>query len=180
MDWESFTAFDTAKREQIQNVFKKIRNEETLTEDDEKIIVEFADIFITVSLKDVRTEHIVRDVLIHHHTKTCKKHGPKCRFYFPRFPTRRTIISVPYKKLRDLTKEQQEERLERSRKVLNQVQEVLENEEAMKIINSIGIEEINQKKIIQRKMLNLEKIIHKLNESKHEAICISKEAEKNN
>ena len=38
---------------------------------------------------------IVKAVQIHHHTKSCKKHGSTtaCRFRFPKFPMWRTILT---------------------------------------------------------------------------------------
>ena len=40
----------------------------------------------------------VVEVNWHHHTKTCRKHKPGCRFGFPRFPCGYTIIAQPMKK----------------------------------------------------------------------------------
>ena len=37
----------------------------------------------------------VREVQIHKHTKTCKKHGTQCRFNFPQFPSEKTLIAKP-------------------------------------------------------------------------------------
>ena len=36
---------------------------------------------------------MVKDVNTHHHTKTCRKHGPDCRFGIPRPPSKFTIIA---------------------------------------------------------------------------------------
>ena len=35
----------------------------------------------------------VLEVNVHHHTKTCRKKGPKCRFGIPRYPSKYTMIS---------------------------------------------------------------------------------------
>ena len=37
----------------------------------------------------------VLDVNVHHHTKTCRKKGPKCRFGIPRCPSKYTMVSQP-------------------------------------------------------------------------------------
>ena len=79
----------------LKGLFDKIRNEEILSQKDKLYLAKFADLIITCTLKDIRTKDLVRDAQIHHHTLCCQKNGMKCRFFFPKFPTRRTIIAVP-------------------------------------------------------------------------------------
>ena len=48
------------------------------------------------------SEHIaktVSEVQVHHHTKSCRKYGTNCRFNFPKFPTKETILAIPVDKL---------------------------------------------------------------------------------
>ena len=103
----------------LQSLFDKIRNEENLTPDEIQALCKFADLFVTCSLKDVRTEDVVRDVQIHHHTKCCRKSGHKCRFYFPKFPSIKTMISVPIHQL-NLTEEERKQMVEQSNAILNE------------------------------------------------------------
>ena len=102
LDWKNFPDMENYGKIILEEAFKKIRNEETLGADDKLCLAEFADRFITCSLKDSNTKKIVEEVQIHHHTKTCRKYGSKCRFNFPRYPTIRTIVSVPYKNLQGM------------------------------------------------------------------------------
>ena len=114
----------------LQSLFDRIRNEEILLPDEQECLCNFADLFITCSLKDVRTEDIVRDVQIHHHTKCCRKSGHMCRFDFPKFPSIKTIISIPLHQQK-LTEEEKKEMVSRSALVLKKVTAVLEDETIM-------------------------------------------------
>ena len=79
---------------------KKIKNEEEIEEPERESISKFADLFFSCSLKNPRVENIVKNVNIHHHTKTCRKYSStSCRFNFPRFPSLRTLVSVPLRML---------------------------------------------------------------------------------
>ena len=45
---------------------------------------------------DADLDQIVREVQVHHHTKTCKKGARNyCRFGYPRLPSNETIIALP-------------------------------------------------------------------------------------
>ena len=131
--------------EDIKEALNKIKDEKILNESEKKALTKFADMFISCSLKDPRTEDIVKHVNMHHHTKTCRKYGCTCRFYYPRFPTLRTIISVPVKIL-EPSKEAQDERSAQSKEVLDKVKKVLEDKETMEEICKINQEEIEQYK----------------------------------
>ena len=55
-------------------------------------------IWISCSLKtgDPKLDRIVEDVNTHKgHTKSCRKHGTKCRFNFPRPTSNKTILAKP-------------------------------------------------------------------------------------
>ena len=80
---------------------KKIRNEEEVSKAEQESIAKFADKFISCSLKNPRVEDIVRSVNTHNHTKTCRKYSDvSCRFHFPRFPSLKTLVSVPIRQLK--------------------------------------------------------------------------------
>ena len=80
-------------------VFRKIKDEIKLEDDDIRVLTCFIDEFTTVSTHEGTVgEKIVSQVLevnIHHHTATCYKKGKTCRFGFPRPPAPYTIISKP-------------------------------------------------------------------------------------
>ena len=138
LDWKKFIVMGDRKKF-VEEAFEKIRDDLSLSPENLKALSEFADHFITCSLRDPSTNSIVREVQIHHHTKTCRKYSTKCRFYFPRYPSLRTIISVPYNKLL-LTKENQCIRLEEAKLILSKVARVLENEEVMKELGKLEME----------------------------------------
>ena len=91
--WINWDTFSVMPKGNIKSALEKIKNEEKLNDIEKKALAEFADLFISCSLKNPSTERIVRAVNIHFHTKTCRKYCPKCRFYFPRFPSLKTLIS---------------------------------------------------------------------------------------
>ena len=131
------------KKNVIIDAFEKIREEEKLEKVHKRYISEFADLFISCSLKNARTKHIVEIVQMHRHTKACRKYCSKCRFFYPRFPALRTLVSVPFNQTEG-TPEEQLERLEKSKLILKHVQNVLEDEETMDKLTEIGVEEINE------------------------------------
>ena len=160
MDWNNFS-FDKAYEEDeeaeisvsdgfestncgetLAEAFEKIRNEEMLDFKDKKAIAKFSDLFITCSLKNPKTRDIVKEVQIHHHTKACRKYCPVCRFYFPRFPSLHTIVSVPFHKIPG-SKEEQEVKLQNSKEVLTKVSCVLENDEWMDELIKADEDQIN-------------------------------------
>ena len=128
-------------KEDLISALNKIKNEEKLSDIEKQALADFADLFITCSLKNPLTEKIVRAVNIHFHTKTCRKYCPRCRFYFPRFPSLKTIISEPIRMAeKDLKK--QKEKAEKAKLVKDKVIEILEDKEKMEVIQKIRSDEI--------------------------------------
>ena len=122
MDWENFSEIEVEDKKKVNvkslvSALDKIRDEIPLDEPDKAALVKFADMSITCSNKDHRTKDIVNDVQTHHHTSACRKYQTNCRFSFPRFPCLRTLVSVPYTKIKG-TKEEQKKKLEESKKLL--------------------------------------------------------------
>ena len=76
---------------------------------------------------------IVKDCMIHYHTRACKKFGcaTNCRFRFPKFPMWQTKLTSGY--ISDKDEKKKEERLAQHKKVLESVLEVLEDEEKLSI-----------------------------------------------
>ena len=118
----------------VKNAFRKFRNEQDLTEQEENAIINFIDQFTTVSLnEDEVGKEIVKiaeEVNKHHHTKTCKP-LPKCRFRYPKFPIWKTVLVKPYK---SEFGEEREHYLKKYAEILSKVQELLEDTDT---INSI-------------------------------------------
>ena len=107
LDWSNLELFSVKVPESTQLIeSEKVTeaNQEKFTNIKEKspeyrgqkCIAEFADLVITCPLKDFKTEERIRAVQIYHHTKCYRKKSVACRFFYQKFPTRRTIIYVPF------------------------------------------------------------------------------------
>ena len=123
----------------ITEAFRKFKNEKFTDDDDDKPVIAFIDQFTTVSLcaDEVGKEvvEIAKEVNKHHHTKTCKKKSPNCRFRYPKFPIWKTILVRPYKYTEFA--EEREKTLQHYADVLKKVKELLEDDE---IIESITMQ----------------------------------------
>ena len=67
-------------------------------DDDDDDVVKLADELITCHLPDDDDEFrkVVREVQTHHHTMSCRKKDKiNCRYEYPRFPSKYTIIAKP-------------------------------------------------------------------------------------
>ena len=95
--WLDLSALDT-DFPGIKEIFKNIRTDAPFDTDQTTILGKFIENFISCSLENEIVSDIVKEVQIHHHTKTCRKHGSKCRFKFPKFPSEETIIAQPLNK----------------------------------------------------------------------------------
>ena len=65
---------------------------------DKTTVIELIDKWVSCSLHtaDEDLNRIIREVNVHHHTKSCKKYKKKnCRFNFPKFPSDETLIASP-------------------------------------------------------------------------------------
>ena len=119
--------------------------DDQLPSDDEKYALEkYIDKFVTCSLKNPETRDIAMDVQIHHHTKTCQSRGPDCRFYFPQFPSLRTIISVPTRLIHPEDENKKKQLHETIKLVLGKVQVVLENKDFMDEADQIHRRDIDE------------------------------------
>ena len=123
--------------------FEEEKNDDSKSAFDKEhdALAKFIDKFCTCSLKDPKTRDIVKSVNIHNHTKTCKKYLVECRFWFPRFPSLRTIIAVPaevkYSDPDVATRELQE-----ATALLKKVKDILEDEDEMAALCNYGKDEI--------------------------------------
>ena len=92
--WLDLSALDT-DFPGIKEIFQNIRTNAPFDIDQSSILTKFIASFISCSLEDDTVSDIVKEVQIHHHTKTCRKYGSKCRFNFPKFPSEETLIAQP-------------------------------------------------------------------------------------
>ena len=111
----------------IQDIFKNIRKNEPFNDDQMVILQNFIDTFISCSLKDPSVHHIVKEVQIHHHSKTCRKYGSKCRFGFPKYPSEHTIVAQPLVEDNFPSKSDMEKHLQKLQKVLEKVRKVIDD-----------------------------------------------------
>ena len=132
------------KLENLKTALQTIYDDHLPSEEETESMEAYIDKFVSVSLKDPETRDIALDVQIHKHTKTCLSRGPDCRFYFPIFPSLRTIISVPIRLLYPDDEEQRKEVQDKVKKVLGAVKNVLENEEEMNCADLIYRNEIDK------------------------------------
>ena len=119
----------------LTSAFKKIRTHGILNLIEITSLTRFIDEYTTVSIHEntvgKEVARIAQEVNKHHHTKTCRKHDTTCRFSYPRFPAPHTIIVKP---CMAESPEEKEKMLVSYRKILRKVQDVLEDEDAIKKI----------------------------------------------
>ena len=132
------------KLEFLKSALQTIYDDHLPSEEQKEAIEAYIDQFVTCSLKDPETRDIALDVQIHKHTKTCTSRGPDCRFYFPLFPSLRTIVSVPIRLVHPDDEEQRQELRNKINLVLGAVRTVLENKEEMDRADKICRVEIDE------------------------------------
>ena len=135
----------------IQDIFKNIKNNEHFDNNQMVVVQKFIDDFISCSLQDERVSHIVKEVQIHHHSKTCRKYGSKCRFGFPRYPSEHTIVAQPLIVANFPSQSDMEKHEKMLQTVLQKVRKVMDDMEVRKnddklfsqhLINKITIDDI--------------------------------------
>ena len=129
--------------EYLQSALKTIYDDRIPREEEKEAMEAYIDKFVSCSLKNPETRDIVQDVQIHKHTKTCTSRGPDCRFYFPQFPSLRTMVSVPIRLVFPDDEEQKKELQSKLNLVLGAVQNVLENQKEMDLADKICRDEID-------------------------------------
>ena len=88
----------------------------------DKEITELIDKWVSCSLDtgSQKLDKLVKELNVHGHTQSCQKGKMKCRFHFPKFPSKRTLIAHPPSS--ELTKE----RLSHLEEILQKVKATLE------------------------------------------------------
>ena len=117
-----------------------VENAPRFNEDPEDEVIKFIDEYISCEVPpetDKELYDIVTNVQTHskNHTKSCRKTGKPCRFYFPRPPSNRTFICQPVDPVQgneedpqyQEAKEQTSEEQKKAKETLKNVWEVLAN-----------------------------------------------------
>ena len=126
----------------LSEAFRKFRDDVKLNEAEKEAVAKLTDMFITCSLnpdtvhtdKEIgkRIVEIAMDVNCHHCTQPCKKYEDKCRYGFPRFPLKDTVV-VDKNEFSDITKGNKKKQDESSsinyKKILSDVEDIIKDEE---------------------------------------------------
>jgi hypothetical protein len=142
LEQDTDTYFET--KSDLEKAFEKLRSDEKLKKEERKALVAFADRFVTCTLNpDTAAKMIdetlskeegieivkkVKETQTHHHTKTCKKKSPNCRFGIPRFPIWKSMLTKP---VEGGTEEERSDRRIMHKEVLKAVLDILEDENEM-------------------------------------------------
>ena len=97
----------------------------------DKEITELIDKWVSCSLNtgSQKLDKLVKELNVHRHTPSCQKGKLKCRFHFPKFPSKRTLIAHPPSS--ELSKERLsylEEILQKVKTKLEELEELTEEE----------------------------------------------------
>ena len=111
----------------IESIYDSIKTNDHFSSSQLSVLQKFIDTFISCSLDDENVKDIVKEVQIHHHSKTCRKYGSHCRFGFPRYPSEETIVAQPLNELDFPSKEELECYKFTLEQALKKVDEVLQN-----------------------------------------------------
>ena len=86
----------------LQDAFMKLRNDICLNESEKEAVAKFTDKFISCSLNPTtihedpavgaRIINIVKSVNCHNCTGPCAKYGDRCKYNFPRYPIKETMV----------------------------------------------------------------------------------------
>ena len=75
---------------------------------------------------DTNLNDIVREVQVHHHTKSCRKGKQNhCRFGYPKPPSKKTIIAAPLPN--NMNEEEKREKLKQYKEIMTKVKSALES-----------------------------------------------------
>ncbi len=136
----------------IKNTLVRLYHNENVHDEGKKVAADFIDSFVSVSSISSIKE-LVQDVQRHNHTKTCRKGGKKfCRFGFPRFPSKKTLIAQPIKLENFSSREECVQKLRFYTSLLDKVKQELETIFAAKEeVESMTILELLQRANVDEK-----------------------------
>ena len=125
----------------LSNAFLNLRHDTQLKNSEKVAIQRFTDMFISCSLnpntvhddpeKGQKIVKIIQEVNRHHCTRKCKSYEGKCRYAFPRYPLKETLV---IDKNAMKTKSAQEPANDKHRKILNGVESILTDPEMVQFI----------------------------------------------
>ena len=132
----------------LSEAFRKLRDDIKLSDKEKTAIERFTDLFCTCTLNP-NTVHrdtevgkkiieIIKKVNCHHCTGPCEKYGDKCKYGFPRYPLKETLV-IDRHEFDDLSEKELKEKAShntRYRKILSDIEEVLGDEDTIKEIMS--------------------------------------------
>ena len=150
----------------LKVILKKFQNNEKLSPVETDKLAIFIDSFVSCSL-ETDVKDIVSEVQIHSHTKTCRKQGNRCRFGYPRFPSKKTIIAQPLDCNNFDSLELYNIAVEKHLTIISKVRQVLEN-----LPENIG--DINLLKLLELSKVSEEDYYSALSVTKQGTVVILK------
>ena len=140
----------------IKDIFDNIDDQKNFDETQMATICGFIESFISCSLQDENVSHIVKEVQIHNHSKTCRKYGTKCRFGFPKFPSERTIVAQPLLEKNFPSKKDFEKHQKKLQTVFDKVRKVLDDMDSRKKDDRLFAEHLIKKITIDDILIHAE------------------------
>ena len=141
----------------LTKAFKKFQTHEELLDFEETAVINFANRFTSVCLcpaivgKEV--VEIVRKVNRHGHSKSCRKYTTPCRFFFPKYPIWKTLISSPNKFVNEAD-------AAKFNKILKDVKELLCDEEVIqKIMADFNKDEESKEEYLRNRELRIKRLL---------------------
>ena len=137
------------RNEILSNGFQKLRDDLKLSEEEKCAIAKLTDMFITCSLNP-ETVHkdkeigkqiitIVKQVNCHRCTNPCKRYGDKCKYGFPKFPLKETLVVDKHEFSDELEIFEEDMDINTNtnyRKILSDVEDVLKDDDKIEEIMS--------------------------------------------
>ena len=93
-----------------------------------------------------KLRHSVIQVQKHGHTDSCRKYNGSCRYKFPRFPVKRTVLAKPLDVGENLTAAEYKEKIEKNNEKMKEFTEILTKAK-------IFLDDENIEKIIEREVV---------------------------
>ena len=131
----------TVKPGDLSNAFMNLRHDTKLKDAEKVAIQRFTDTFISCSLnpktvhkdleKGQQIVQTIKEVNLHHCTRKCKSYEGKCRYAFPRFPLKETLV-IDKNEMKTMT--DQEPKNDKHRKILNDVESIIRDPEMVEFI----------------------------------------------
>ena len=127
----------------LSTAFRKLRDDEKLTEDEKAAIVILTDMFVSCSLNP-ETAHankelgkklveIIKSVNCHNCTRPCEKYGDKCKYGYPKLPLKKTLF-IDKHELSSESTENEENKIKNYTKILVDVENIIEDEDKVREI----------------------------------------------